>query len=98
MLLRSTEVGGSGVWDLKRVIVVKGRHIGTGEMEEGEEAKYRWVAVASDSVFCDSAIVGSSDVVRMGGEEDRSVERRRRRGSVAGEDILQTKCYPVGLR
>jgi hypothetical protein len=39
MLLRSTEVGGSGVWDLKRVIVVKGRHIGIEEMEEGEEGK-----------------------------------------------------------
>jgi hypothetical protein len=45
--------------------------------------------VTSESDFFDSAVVGSSDVVRTGGEEDRSVERRRRRGSVAGEDITQ---------
>ena len=56
------------------------------------------MAVASDSVFCDPAIAGSSDVVRMGGEEDRSVERRRRRGSVADEDILLRSATQVGLR
>ena len=45
--------------------------------------------MTSESVICDSAVVGSSDVVRIGGEVDRSVERRRRRGSVASEDITQ---------
>jgi hypothetical protein len=85
-------VGGSGVCDLKRVIVVKGRHIGTGEIEEGDKGKKIWVAVISESDLFDSAVVGSSDVVRTGGEEDWSVKRRRSRGSVAGEDITSGKA------
>ena len=48
-----------------------------------------WVAVTSESVLSDSAVVGLSDPVRIGGAEDRSVERSRRSGSEAGADIAR---------
>ena len=46
-----------------------------------------------DSVFADSAVFGSSEVVSKGGAEEERVERRSSRGSAAGVAIMPTNWY-----
>ncbi len=53
------------------------------------------MAIERDSVFVNSAVLGSSEVVRRGGAEDARVKRRSNRGSVEGVAIVQINWQPA---
>jgi hypothetical protein len=59
------------------MVVIKGRQFGAVEMEE-KQREVEMGCCSERLCFYDSAIIGLSDVVKMGGEEDRSSESRRR--------------------